>query len=132
MSKIGVRRAAMQLVYARLMGGTGDADTLSELIEYTEADAPDALSLADAVTRRQPEWAQAVARFSPERAFERIPSVPKAILFVALYELNAVPDTPAAVAISEAVEAAKRYAGEADARFVNGLLGAYQRARADA
>lgn len=51
----------------------------------------------------------------------RMAAVDRAILRVACYELGS--DVPAAVAISEAVEAAKELSTEDSGRFVNGVLG---------
>jgi N utilization substance protein B len=49
------------------------------------------------------------------------------ILRVAVYELLHRPETPASVAISEAVEIAKRISTEESGRFVNGVLGTIAR-----
>lgn len=51
----------------------------------------------------------------------RMAVVDRTILRVACYELRA--GVPAAVAINEAVEAAKRLSTEDSGRFINGLLG---------
>ena len=57
----------------------------------------------------------------------RISKVSLAILRLALFEIKYVEDVPEKVAINEAVELAKTYGGEDDAKFVNGLLGAIVR-----
>jgi N utilization substance protein B len=56
-----------------------------------------------------------------------MPSVDRTILRVACYELLHRPDVPPAVAIDEAVEAAKELSTEDSGRFVNGVLGAIAR-----
>ena len=60
-------------------------------------------------------------------SLERLASVDRAILRMALFELQGM-DTPAAAVIDEAVELAKRYGTEDSGRFVNGVLGAALRA----
>jgi len=60
-------------------------------------------------------------------SLERLASVDRAILRMALFELQSM-DTPAAAVIDEAVELAKRYGTEDSGRFVNGVLGAAVRA----
>ena len=55
---------------------------------------------------------------------QRISKVSLAILRLALFEMKYVDDVPEKVAINEAVELAKTYGGEEDAKFVNGILGA--------
>ena len=51
----------------------------------------------------------------------------RAILRLALFEMDYLKDTPSSVVINEAVELAKRYGEEGDSRFINGLLGSYLR-----
>jgi transcription antitermination protein NusB len=57
---------------------------------------------------------------------ERMPAVDRNILRLAVYEMMAC-DTPAAVVIDEALELARRYAGEESVHFVNGVLDAVHR-----
>lgn len=53
----------------------------------------------------------------------RISRVALAILRLALYEMLFEGEIPVSVSINEAVELAKKYGGDEDASFVNGLLG---------
>lgn len=53
----------------------------------------------------------------------RISRVALAILRLALYEILFEDDIPVSVSINEAVEIAKKYGGDEDASFINGLLG---------
>lgn len=57
----------------------------------------------------------------------RISHVALAVLRLAIYEMLHVADTPQEVAINEAVELAKRYGGDEDGSFVNGVLGGIAR-----
>jgi len=57
----------------------------------------------------------------------RLPSVDRAILRLAVWELVAQPDVPAPVVIDEAVELAKEYSTERSSSFVNGVLDAVAR-----
>ena len=62
------------------------------------------------------------AALSKRWKLERVASVDKCILRIAIYELMREPGTPGPVIIDEAVELAKRF-GEADSpAFVNGIL----------
>ena len=56
----------------------------------------------------------------------RMPTVDRNILRLAVYEMLRT-DTPAAVAIDEALELARRFAGEESVHFVNGVLDAVRR-----
>ncbi len=54
---------------------------------------------------------------------ERLAPLERNILRVGLFEVKWVADTPAAVAIAEAVTLAKRYCSDEAGRLVNGVLG---------
>jgi N utilization substance protein B len=54
---------------------------------------------------------------------EEIGKVERAVLRLGTYELLFEPSLPVSVAIDEAVELAKAYAGEESGGFVNGVLG---------
>jgi N utilization substance protein B len=56
----------------------------------------------------------------------RMPTVDRNILRLAVYEMLRT-DTPAAVAIDEALELARRFSGEESVHFVNGVLDAVRR-----
>lgn len=60
---------------------------------------------------------------------ERMPAVDRNILRLAVYEML-YGGTPAPVAIDEALELARRYAGEESIQFINGVLDAVRRERA--
>lgn len=66
--------------------------------------------------------------FSTKWKRRRIAKVSLAVLRTALGEMLYIQDVPTSVAINEAVELAKKYATEADASYINGVLGGAARA----
>ena len=128
MARSMARAAAMQLVYEKLMGGSGE-DTLDALIAFTPEG--DDQAYIDRVLAGVAEHADAldelIARYSPSREIGRIARVDLCILRVALYEMRYDNDTPESVVINEAVELAKRFSEPSSARFINGVLGAISR-----
>ena len=78
--------------------------------------------MADGVVRHLAELDAELEEASDRWRLERMPSVDRAILRLALWELRHT-DTPVAVVISEAVELAKRYSTERSGGFVNAILG---------
>jgi len=67
-------------------------------------------------------------RTSTTWSVERMAPLERSILRLALWEIESG-DTPAEVAIDEAVRLAKRYASDEAGALVNGILGAVQRER---
>ena len=62
--------------------------------------------------------------YSENWTVDRMPTVDRAILRLACYEMAYVEEVPVSVAINEAVDLAKEYGGEDEShRFVNGVLG---------
>lgn len=59
----------------------------------------------------------------------RLSKMTVALLRLALYEMGYTNDIPPGVAINEAVELAKTYESAEAGAFINGILGAVQRAR---
>ncbi|MBQ7455408.1 MAG: transcription antitermination factor NusB [Clostridia bacterium] len=133
MARSTARAAAMQLIYEKLMGGSGDG-TLDALIAFTpeEDDAAYIDRVFTGVSEHAEELDEIIARHSPTRSIERIARVDLCILRLALYELRHGGDTPEPVVINEAVELAKRFSEPASARFINGVLGAVSRGDAPA
>ncbi|MBQ9300692.1 MAG: transcription antitermination factor NusB [Clostridia bacterium] len=125
MARSTARAAAMQLVYEKLMGGSGE-DTLDALIAFTPEGDDQAYidRVLDGVGAHTREIDDLIARYSPSREIDRIARVDLCILRVALYEMRYDQDTPESVVINEAVELAKRFSEPSSARFINGVLGA--------
>jgi N utilization substance protein B len=58
---------------------------------------------------------------------ERMAVIDRLVLRLAIYELLAEPDTPAAVVINEALELARTFSGEEPVPFINGVLDAVRK-----
>lgn len=58
---------------------------------------------------------------------DRMATVDRNVLRIAVFEMMFETDTPAAVAIDEAIEVAKRFGGEDSGKFINGVLDAIRR-----
>ena len=59
-------------------------------------------------------------------SFERLSRTTLAIMRISVYEMHYA-EIPYTISINEAVELAKRYGGNADASFINGVLGGIAR-----
>ncbi len=68
-----------------------------------------------------------IEKYSRGWSIRRIPRVSLAILRIAICEMIYVDEVPVGVSINEAVELAKKYAGDNDGSFINGILGSVSR-----
>src|ERR1017187_5354923 len=67
-----------------------------------------------------------ITRHAEHWRMERMPAVDRNILRMAVYEMGSA-GTPAAVAIDEALELARKFSNEESVQFVNGVLDAVHR-----
>jgi transcription antitermination protein NusB len=113
------RERALELAYECEQRGLSATELFAEL-----AVEPDeyARLLVNGVEEHREEIDALIRKYSEHWAIERMPVIDRALLRLGTFELGWVPDTPAAVAISEAVELAKEYSTKDSGRFVNGLL----------
>lgn len=68
-----------------------------------------------------------INRYSSKWKVDRLSAVAVALLRMSICEILYVEDVPHGVTINEAVELAKKYGGDEDAPFINGVLGAFVR-----
>ena len=73
-----------------------------------------------------PEVDGRISRHAEHWRMERMPAVDRNILRLAVYEMTRG-GTPAAVAIDEALELARKFSGEESVQFINGVLDAVHR-----
>jgi N utilization substance protein B len=72
-----------------------------------------------------------ITRHAEHWKIQRMPAVDRNVLRLAVYELLHT-ETPAAVAIDEALELARQFSGEESVHFVNGVLDAVRKESAPA
>lgn len=120
------REQALQALYSAEVGGRDPAEALGEVVGEG-ADATHRTFVRDLVMGTlgyRGEADRIVAPLLEGWSLERLPTIDRLLLEMGIYELRGCPGTPAAVAINEAVELAKRFSTEDSGRFVNGVLNA--------
>ena len=130
MKRSEVREAVFFLTFDKLFSDeTPDAiiDTAYEVDEFEMNE--DVERFFKAVDSKSAEADEINSKYSEKRQFNRIPKVSVAVLRIAIYEMLFDDKIPDNVAISEAVNIAKKFAYEPDVQFINGLLGAFCRDR---
>ena len=65
-----------------------------------------------------------IKKYSKNWQFERLSTIDKSILRIALYEMLFVQDIPTIVSINEGIELGKIFGGENSSQFINGILDA--------
>ena len=124
------RKRAIEALYAADL-----RDALAtELLEETRLNVADrqnqeeifgyAQELVIGVLSHQVEIDQRISALSQNWAIDRMPALDRAILRLACFEILFGKDTPAEVAISEAVEIAGELSTEESPSFINGVLAA--------
>ena len=91
---------------------------------------PFALSLAQGAEEKLAELDARIDAHSHKWNRGRISRVSLAVLRLAIYEMLYEDSVPVSVAINEAVELAKKYGGDEESSFVNGILGGISREQA--
>jgi N utilization substance protein B len=122
---VGVRRSdqrrdAVFALYQREVTGR----SLSEVLEGAK---PFTRELAEATDAELPELDEEIARLAQGWELDRIASLERSIMRVALHEMRDPDAAPVEVAIDEAVNLAKEYCGADAPGFVNGILGSAAR-----
>jgi transcription antitermination protein NusB len=128
------RHAALQMLY---QWEIGRASVHEAIATYWPAREPDERleepneQFANDLVRGTVARVDEIDRMLAERAqnwrVERMAVLDRLVLRLAVYELLAVPDTPARVVINEAIELARAYSGEEAVAFVNGILDAIRK-----
>lgn len=122
LSRHAARRTALFLLYQWDV-------TKQPLTSLYEGEVDEfARELAKAVLERADELDRRITAASDDWTADRLGAVERNVLRIGVHELE-TGSVPPEVAISEAVELAKRYATEDAGRLVNGILGRIARER---
>jgi transcription antitermination protein NusB len=117
------RRTALFLLYQWDLTGQPLASLYDGEVDEFARDT------AEAVAARADELDQQITAAAEGWTADRLGAVERSVLRIGVHELE-TGSVPPEVAISEAVELAKRYATEDAAKLVNGILGRIARERA--
>jgi N utilization substance protein B len=132
------RQRALQILFlwdARRQPETVDGYPVAKAIDaYYDTLFPEeeperdlfAVQLVNGAVDHLPELDELITKRAEHWRMERMPNVDRNILRLAAYEM-AHGGTPAAVAIDEALELARKYSSEESVQFVNGVLDAIHR-----
>lgn len=124
------RELLMQAVFQMEMQKDFDSQLLEQLIAEKKMSGQSEAyikSSFDIIKNNIDEIDGLIEKYSKNWKISRMPKVDLAILRVAVCEIIYQDDTPAAVAINEAVKMAGRFSDEKSGKFINGVLGSIER-----
>lgn len=119
------REIVLQLLYSHDMGRSNDTDMLPFLMAELSVAKPHvvkAQARAHNIREKQIEIDALISKNSSSYDFERIQSVERNILRLAVFELLYDADIPDKVAIAEAIRLARKFSTPESASFINAIL----------
>jgi len=118
-----LREIIVKVLYQTLIYDEAKIDyDVNDLIkEQLEVENDFVNSVASGVLKDKKTLINYVNKYLVDWTFDRLSKVDQAIILVGVYELTSS-DTPAIVAINEAVELSKKYSDEAVTKMINGVL----------
>jgi N utilization substance protein B len=122
------RERALECLYNLEVGGHHDQTAASVFWEHFHPEDKASAyfyRLVSGVRAHQEELDAYISRFSEHWRLERMASIDRAILRLALFELLHCPEVPPKVAVNEAVELGKRFGAENSGAFINGILDSF-------
>lgn len=128
------REAALQFLYQEDFTITPDQqfgydlaerfDLFCALYQVNKKARAYAVVLLQGITDNLEQVDRLIAEAASNWRLSRIAATDRNLLRIAVFEMAKMEDVPPQVAINEAVEIAKRFAGEDSPKFINGVLDA--------
>ena len=125
------RKRALDLLFAAEARGLSAVTMLDEAI--AEGEGPGnayTATLVRGVAAEQARIDELLSTYSQEWTLDRMPAVDRNVLRLGVWELLHATDVPEHVAISEAMQLVRDLSTDDSPQFVNGILGAIQRDKA--
>lgn len=121
------RKLAMQALYQAQLRNVDISDVLEDFLISCQGKKETitfARELALPAWEKRSHSDELIKKYAIGWSFDRISPMDKSILRLGFYELL-FSETPEKVAINEAIELAKSFAGEDSPKFINGILGKF-------
>lgn len=129
-SRHHARELVLQAMYASEVGDADASENLERLIEAAVLNAKHTEFARDLLRQVQANGEEAdrtTASLAEHWQLDRIATIDRLILKLALTELKVAVDVPVKVVLNEAIELAKTFSTAQSSAFVNGILDQYIR-----
>ncbi|HVW79681.1 MAG TPA: transcription antitermination factor NusB [Mycobacteriales bacterium] len=124
------RKRALDILFEADQRATDARVTLEQWVARADPPVPDySRQLVNGVIDHRTSIDELLSATSTEWTLDRMPSVDRTVLRLAVYELLWCEDIPTAVAIDEAIELAKSLSTDESPAFINGILSRVARER---
>ena len=127
------RELAMQMLFQLDMGKHTPDQVRNTFWKAREENDDDVRGFAEDLFRvavaRENDITDLIEKHSANWRLDRMASVDRNVLRMAIAEMLGFPGTPAPIVINEALEIARRYSGAESINFLNGVLDAVAKAR---
>lgn len=123
---------AMQLLYAMEITGQTVGEALPGVLEAQEIHDNQkkyGMKLVDLVQEHRADLDESIKAAAAHWELDRMASLDRILLRIAMVELTYIPEVPMKVAISEAVQIAAKFSTDSSSSFVNGLLTGFLQSR---
>ena len=114
----------MQAIYQWLMNVSPIDEIKQQYLDDPESQSVDQALMSELIIGATSHYDALSLMLTPclDRPLDAVDPVERAILLLAGYELQHLPQTPYRVVINESIELAKGYGAEQGYKFVNGVL----------
>lgn len=135
MAQVSFRPArvfAMQLLYAMEITGQTVGEALPGVLDAQEIHDNQkkyGMKLVDLVQEHRADLDESIKAAAAHWELDRMASLDRILLRIAMVELTYIPEVPMKVAISEAVQIAAKFSTDSSSSFVNGLLTGFLQSR---
>ena len=124
------RKRALDLLYAADLRGEPATVTLERVVEEGEGPSNDyTVVLVRGVVEHQARIDELLSTYAEGWTLERMPAVDRNVLRLGVFEVLFCDDVPDGVAVTEAMALVRELSTDESPPFVNGILGAIQRAK---
>lgn len=128
MTRREAREQAFALVFEMSFQNLPVKELVEGAVDCRDLEVDDyAVESATAVQLNMAAIDATIEKYSTKWKLSRLPRVTLSILRLAIGEISFVEGVPQSAVINEAVELAKKYGGDEDSSYVNGVLGGYVR-----
>ena len=131
MTRSEAREQAFILIFEKIFNPELTVDEMKSFAEESELFTLDgfARKIVECVCENSDAIDETIKSYLKGWTIARIPKVALALLRLAVAEIMYFDNVPDKVSANEAVELAKKYAGEKDVPFINGVLGSVIRGK---